>query len=64
MRYQHVPTQTEVVMSLRSFGRPATAKELCDDLSANRPRRDCQLAIQRAIESGAVTVGDGWLLTP
>jgi hypothetical protein len=53
MPYAEIPSDNAVVEALKRLGGHATAAHLCDELvKANYPRRDSQLAIQRASERG------------
>jgi len=63
MQRREIPSDREVVEALASFGRLVTALELCDELAKTHPRRDCQLAIQRAVERGLIAVNKGWQLS-
>lgn len=64
MIYAEVPTDAEVANTLQELGGHATARALCDALVArNHPRRDSQLAIQRASERGRITVNPDWTLS-
>ena len=63
MRYSEIPSDNEVVAALRTLNGQVTAVELCDLLARTHPRRDCQLAIQRAIERGKIRVGKNWILS-
>ena len=63
MRYSEIPSDDEVVGALGALGGRATAAELCDRLALDHPRRDCQLAIQRAAERGRLQWEHDWALT-
>ncbi|OAP47435.1 hypothetical protein ATC00_22520 [Sinorhizobium americanum] len=64
MPYAEIPSDDAVVDALKKLGGRATARELCEELvKTNRPRRDSQLAIQRASERGRISVGHDWMLT-
>lgn len=63
MRYREIPSDDEVVNALDDLGGRATAVELCDLLAKGHPRRDCQLAIQRAAERGRLHWEHDWALT-
>lgn len=63
MPYAEIPSDDEVVTALAQLGGHATAAALCEELvKANHPRRDSQLAIQRASERGRVVVASDWSL--
>ena len=63
MPYAEIPSDPEVVEALQRLGGQATAAVLCEELvKAGHPRRDCQLAIQRASERGRVVVASDWTL--
>ncbi|MDQ0998052.1 hypothetical protein QFZ34_003234 [Phyllobacterium ifriqiyense] len=63
MPYAEIPSDDAVVYALRSLGGRATAAKLCDELVKNKhPRRDSQLAIQRASERERILVGSDWTL--
>lgn len=64
MPYAEIPSDDAVVEALVKLGGRAKAAQLCDALVAARyPRRDSQLAIQRASERGRIAVGADWTLT-
>jgi hypothetical protein len=64
MPYTEIPSDEEVVAALRALGGHASARSLCDKLVAEgHPRRDSQLAIQRAAERGRLTVAKDWTLS-
>lgn len=64
MAYAEIPSDAEVVQALKDLGGHATAAELCDKLvSEKHPRRDSQLAIQRASERGLIVVGLDWTVS-
>jgi hypothetical protein len=64
MFYSEIPSDAEVVAVLRELGGRQTARKLCDKLVANgHPRRDSQLAIQRASERGRLVVESDWTLS-
>lgn len=63
MRYNEIPSDDEVVSALDELGGRATAAVLCDRLAQDHPRRDCQLAIQRAAERGRLQWEHDWALT-
>lgn len=63
MPYVEVPSDDEVVAALNHIGGSGTASQLCDELVArHHPRRESQLAIQRAAERGRVIVKSDWRL--
>lgn len=63
MRYQEIPSDDEVVGALAKLGGQTTALALCNALvDAGHPRRDSQLAIQRAAERGRIEVQTDWTL--
>lgn len=64
MPYAEIPTDDAVVEALNKLGGRATARQLCEALvRTNHPRRDSQLAIQRASERGRISVGPDWTLS-
>lgn len=63
MRYNEIPSDEEVVAALQLIGVGATADVLCNELAKAHPVRDCQLAIQRAVERGKIAVSKDWRLT-
>ena len=64
MRYTEIPSDDTVVSALEEIGASATASALCEQLVRNgHPRRDSQLAIQRAAERGRISVGSDWMLS-
>ncbi|CAN0606630.1 unnamed protein product [Ectocarpus sp. 12 AP-2014] len=64
MTYEEIPSDETVVDTLRQLGAKQTAVALCDALvDAGYPRRDSQLAIQRAAERGYIEIGRDWLLS-
>lgn len=64
MDYLEIPTDDEVVDALKMMGGSQTARALCDKLVAlGHPRRDSQLAIQRATERGRLLVAKDWILS-
>lgn len=63
MTYSEVPSDNEVVAVLVRLGGHASARALCDALvDDGHPRRDSQLAIQRASERGRINVAADWTL--
>lgn len=63
MLYEEIPSDDAVVEALAGLGGQATALALCDALvAADYPRRDSQLAIQRAAERGRIEVQTDWTL--
>lgn len=64
MAYREIPSDHQVVATLRDLGGTATALDLCERLVRDgHPRRDSQLAIQRAAERGLIAIGSGWRLS-
>ena len=64
MRYLEIPSDDEVVAKLRKLGGKATALDLCNALvAAHHPRRESQLAIQRASERRRIIVEADWTLS-
>lgn len=64
MPYVEIPSDDAVVSALEKIGGCATALALCDELVRTKhPRRDSQLAIQRAAERGRISVGSDWKLS-
>lgn len=64
MPYAEIPSDQIVIDALRRLGDNATALALCNALvNSKYPRRDSQLAIQRVIERGAISVGADWTLS-
>lgn len=64
MPYKNVPTSGQVADELGRLGSRATAYELCQALVARGfPRRDSQLAIQRAADAKAIEIGADWTLS-
>jgi hypothetical protein len=56
-----VPTDDEVIATLRGLGGSTTALKLCDALMKNdHPRLQSQLAIQRTAERGKIHVWSDW----
>jgi hypothetical protein len=63
MPYDEIPSDEQVVGALNRLNGLATAKALCDELvDQGHPRRDSQLAIQRAAERGHIEFGADWKL--
>lgn len=63
MPYVKIPSDDQVVAALQKLNGLATARALCDQLVLNgHPRRDSQLAIQRAAERGHVEIGSDLML--
>lgn len=60
-----IPSDAVVVQALNDLGGSrVTATRLCEALVvAGYPRRDSQLAIQRAAERGHIIVGSDWTLS-
>jgi hypothetical protein len=59
-----VPSDAEVVATLQELGDRITARDLCIKLiAAGHPKRQSQLAIQRAAERGKITVNSDWSLS-
>lgn len=55
MIYKDIPTSSQVADALSQLGGSATAYGLCQRLvEQGRPRRDSQLAIQRAAENSVI----------
>ena len=64
MSYNEIPSDDQVVQALRALDGRATALRLCERLvSDGHPRRDSQLAIQRAAERGFLTINSDWSLS-
>lgn len=64
MPYVEIPSDEQVVAALRALGGHAVARVLCEKLVVDgHPRRDSQLAIQRAVERGRVSLGTDWVLS-
>lgn len=64
MNYLEIPSDDEVVEALRTLQGHTTASSLCNRLVADgHPRRDSQLAIQRATERGRLVVNADWTLS-
>lgn len=64
MPYAEIPSDDVVVQALIELGGRATAAQLCNELvKTSHPRRDSQLAIQRASERGRILVGSDWTLS-
>lgn len=63
MPYQEVPSDQDVFNALVRLGGSATASMLCDELVKSHPRRESQLAIQRASERGRINVDRNWTFT-
>lgn len=63
MSYREIPSDSEVVSALEALGGRATAVALCNLLAKDHPRRDSQLAIQRAAERGRLQWEHDWTLT-
>lgn len=62
--YKEIPSDDAVVAALTQLGGSGTAKALCDRLVAGgHPRPDSQLAIQRAVERGRLSIRPDWSLT-
>lgn len=60
---REVPSDDEVVASLRLIGGSATASRLCKFLmEKGHPKRQSQLAIQRATERQRLQVNEDWTL--
>ena len=63
MAYAEIPSDNQVVAALNALGGTATARALCEKLvDEGHPRRDSQLAIQRTVERGRITVDSDWTL--
>lgn len=61
MAYTEIPSDDQVVEALRKLSGHATAVALCKALEdAGHPRRDSQLAIQRAAERGRLVLQPDW----
>ncbi len=63
MAYTEIPSDSDVMAALKKLNGRATAARLCDELvAAGHPRRDSQLAIQRAVERTDLIVDPDWTL--
>ncbi|TCT37280.1 hypothetical protein EDC90_101917 [Martelella mediterranea] len=64
MPYPEIPSDDTVVSALEKIGDNATASELCDRLvELKHSRRASQLAIQRTVERGRISIGSDWKLS-
>lgn len=64
MPYAEIPSDDAVVTALTALGGRATARQLCDELVRTKnPRRESQLAIQRASERGRISVAKDWTIS-
>ena len=64
MSYNEILLDAQVVAALTALGSRTTALKLCEKLVLEgHPRRDSQLAIQRAAERGAITINADWSLS-